>query len=472
MISDVLFKNSNIDTTTIAIKTSREVITYGRLRERITEFANYLVMDGITEQQRILIWLNNRPELIISFFAINLIGGIAILADTKFRHEIDSIIEENGVGLVITEKGQKDILPAYEGVKVINIDDVKLKSKDTEALEQYRKELKLEDGLISTILYTSGSTGKPKGVLNSHRNLKEALRNYTETMNFTKPNIFLGVVPFFHSYAFDSCMLAALHCGSTLFLMNSFVPAKVLRLIQEEKITIFHGVPFMYKLLNEQLKKASFDCSSLRLCISAGSRLEESCLREFYEATNKVIHQEYGSTETGTIAINLSNDLEMSIKYVGKPLQNIKLELISNEESEDTTLFVKSKGMAIGYLAEKPFDREGYRTKDLCIFEEEYLLLKGREDRLINITGLKVNPLEVENCLKQHSEIEDAFVKGTYSDDFGEAVEAVIVRKNENLTMKEVVAYCKRNLAAYKVPSIIKWVNTIEKTSMGKSRFT
>lgn len=471
MISDVILKNPYIDNKAIALKTSKEDITYGMLQERIVEFAGYLVSKGCGVGKKVIIWLNNSPDLIISYFAINLVGDIAILVDTKFKHEIYDIIQDNNVELIITDSVRKEQLIKFEDITILVVEDQHFKYEQTNAFEQYLENLNLDENQMSTILYTSGSTGKPKAVLNTHKNLQEALKNYTDTLDFTSEDKFIGVVPFFHSYAFDSCMLAALSCGAMLILISSFIPSKVLRIIQEERATVFHGVPFMYRLILEQLKTTTYHWDSIRLCISAGSRLEENCSREFYAATNRVIHQEYGSTETGTIAINLCSDIEKAIKYVGQPLKHVNLELIPYEATGEAILKVISKGMAIGYLGEEPFNRNGFLTQDLCVTEEGYLWMKGRADRLINITGLKVNPIEVEKCLKEHPDIIDVYVKGTVSEDFGEAVEAIIVRKNDNLTIKEVVTYCKQNLAAYKVPSIITWVKELGKSGLGKTRY-
>ncbi len=470
MISDVIFNNPNIDNMWVALKTSDIEITYGMLKEYIQNFAGYILNKGCGAGKKVLLWLNNSPEFIVSYFAINLLGATAILVDTKFRHEILDIIKENHVEFIITDSLQEKLFDFNKSLITIIVNNEYLKYEQAKGFEHYLQHMILDEKQISTILYTSGSTGKPKGVMNSHTNLKEALINYSSTLNFSNQDRFIGVVPFFHSYAFDSCMLSALNCGATIFLMSNFVPARVLRIIQEEKITVFHGVPYMYKLICGQLKSASYDCSSLRLCVCAGSRLEEKCFRDFYDLTNKVIHQEYGSTETGTIAVNLCNEIEKAIKYVGKPLKNVGLKLVTADGLEESTLMVISKGMAIGYIGEEPFDPKGYLTQDLCELEDGYLWIKGRADRLINITGLKVNPIEVENCLRQHPDILDVYVKGNASEKFGEEVEAIIVRKKDSLTISEVITHCRKYLAAYKVPSIITWVKGIEKSGLGKSK--
>lgn len=474
MITDVIFKNPNILELAPAIKTAKEVITYQELKKNIQTVAGYLLAGGCRAGDAVLIWLNNSPEFVISYFAVILLGGTAVLADTKFRQEIYEIIKENQVKLIITDSDKSEHMTDKSEVVVITAEEIhKIVDYNgyIEVYKKYDKAKATDENQIATVLYTSGSAGRPKAVINSHKNLCEALKNYTETVSFTSADKFLGVVPFFHSYAFDSSMLAAFNAGAMLYLMGNFVPVRVLRVIEEEKITVFHGVPFMYQLMNGQLRAGNYNVGSLRYCICAGSRLEKECLTDFYHHTGKVIHQEYGSTETGTIAINLSMDLEKASKYAGQPLKHVELKLVSFEGAKEALLQVISKGMAIGYLGETPFFWTGYQTQDLCVIEEGYLKLLGRADRLINITGLKVNPIEVENCLKSHPDIADAFVKGVDSEEFGEAVKAYIVKRKETLTIKEVTVYCKENLAAYKVPGVITWVEEIEKSGLGKTKY-
>ncbi len=470
MISDILFRNPAIDDSRIACKTAEEAITYGELKKRIKSFASYLISGGCRAGDRILIWQNNSIEQLVSYFGVNLIGGIAVLADTKLKQEMEDIIKDNNITLLLTTRKQRDNLKAADALQTVFAEEAGGREEFPADLQSYLERQDFQEDQLSTVLYTSGSAGKPKGVLNTHRNLEEALKNYGETMDFTWKDKFIGVTPFFHSYAFDSCMLVALYRGAQLLLMSSFVPSKVLLTIQEEEATVFHGVPFMYQLMNDQLDASYYDLSSLRVCVSAGSRLNPDCLRRFNQLTGLVIHQEYGSTETGTIAINLSNDVEKAVNYVGKPLQNVDCKLIPCDEDGNRTLMIISKGISAGYMGELPFEREGYLTQDICVIEDDYIRIKGRADRLINITGLKVNPVEVERCLKQHPDIGDAFVKGRKSENFEEAVEAFVVKKRESLTEKELADYCRKNLAAYKVPSCITWVEQIEKSGLGKPR--
>lgn len=469
MIYNTIFDNKNNQGYKLALKTKNKNITYEMLERDIRGFANYLLKKGIHQGDRVLLLLNNRTEFIITYFATVLIGGVIVLVDTKFNQEINEIIETNKIKLIVTDKEREEKVPYITKIKRIIVDEegVFFTGEADENLTNYLQSNKFKEDDLAVILYTSGSTSRPKGVLNSHRNIEESLKNYTATLPLNSDDIFIGVTPFFHSYCMGSCMLVALYLGATLLLADRFIPRQVLKMIQNNKATVFHGVPFMYKILSEQAR--NYNLSSLRLCISAGSQLDEKILNDFYNATYKVIHQEYGSSETGTIAVNLSDDLECATKYVGKPLKNVDIELVPIEGAKMTVSKIKSKAIAQGYVNGETFDGKGYLTQDLCEIIDGYICIKGRQNRFINITGLKVNPMEVEECLKSHPSISDAFVRGVKSECLGDIVEALVVKRGCTLMSKDVIDFCKQRLASYKIPTIITWVDEIEKSGMGKS---
>ncbi|GIQ63894.1 hypothetical protein PACILC2_24620 [Paenibacillus cisolokensis] len=185
-----------------------------------------------------------------------------------------------------------------------------------------------------------------------------------------------------------------------------------------------------------------------------------------------MIHQEFGSSETGTIALNLHEDPDLNIESVGTPLANVRVQVIKDRSQGTETIQVKSEGLSIGYLGEKPFLRDWYTTGDIAeIGENGYIYIKGRINRIINIGGMKVNPLEVEKCLLSHPSIKEVMVKGVPHSDFGEVIEALVVRKNTYLNEEELIKFCRSRIALFKVPQIIRFVNTLPKTGLGKTKY-
>lgn len=470
----------------VALRCLDRSISYSQLDNAIKSLAKSLNTSGIMYNERVLILLPNCPEFVATFFAVTYMGGIAILADIKLAGELYGICEENNVRFIITDKNgevkinniwSRVIESEYSGIKrkiqILSVE--KLGIFNNEAIaerckKEYPQEAVVRQEDTAMILYTSGSTGKPKGVINTHGTLVAALQNYLETLNISASDRLVAVAPFFHSYSFGSCMLAGLAAKSTLFIQQSFQPRLVMKLIKDEKITLFHGVPYMYSLMLQHFNNNEYSFRSLRYCISAGAPLTNEIAEGFYELTGSIIHQEYGSSETGTIAINLSDDLRKNVISVGCPLKNVQVRLLPMENLDCGIIQVKSPGRAIGYLGDRKFDAGWYSTGDLGKLDEDgFIYILGRVKRLINVAGLKVNPLEVEIHLLKHPEVAEVMVRGTAHPDFGEIVEAMVVRRSMNVTENDLIKFCSTHLALYKVPKIINWVETLTKSSTGKT---
>ncbi|MCY9512517.1 class I adenylate-forming enzyme family protein [Paenibacillus apiarius] len=462
----------------IAIKTNNIEVTYNELNTYIKNGSAFFQENNFLLGQRVLLLLPNCMEFIVAFFAVTNCGGAAVLSDIKLNDELVSIIKETNPNWVITDdNGLKKIKELNEKSEFLSSIDMSIiTTKDFR--EVYQSSRSYTDKLINIdlpamILYSSGSTGKPKGVINSHRSLIKAVDNYVKTVSLNFADKLVAVTPFYHSYAFGSCMLAGLYSGSCLLVMNTFHPKKLLEMIHNEQATVFHAVPYMYNILSEHLVERESCLSSLRLCISAGSPMTKSLAETFYQLSGKIIHQEYGSSETGTIAINLSEDINLNIQSVGRPLNKVNIRVVKTENEFIGNIQVRNTGKAIGYLSGELFSDEWYETGDLGFLSEDgYLYIKGRSKRLINISGLKVNPAEIEEIILAHPNVREVLVRGVSHPDYGEIVEAQVVRRDENLTAEELIKFCQKKIALYKVPKLVTWIDSLPKSDTGKFRYS
>lgn len=482
MIYNMIFEHAEKYPNKTSLIDLHNSISYSELSIYIKSFAKQIKNFELEDKRKVIVFLPNCYEFVISFFGLPLAHKIPILLDCKYNKEIIEIIKTNEVRLMITNTENKDkivkILKENEEeellniLTIINIDE----QKELFFSKKYEMDEIQTDGDLdeeALILYSSGSSGKPKGVINTHRTLLEAVKNYISTLKITNEDVFMGVTPFFHSYCLGSCMLAALYNGACIFIQSKFLPRQVIKILSTKNITIFHGVPFMYKLLSEQFNGEKID--SVRMCISAGGRLFKEVADKFYEKTQKHILNEYGSTETGTMAINLSVE-----KYnkVGKPLNNVYINVEPIEELQNLQyeqvgkLSIKSEGMAIGYLNGAPFDRGWFYTGDIVgIDNEGYIEIIGRDKEMVTISGLKVNLSEIYDVIMKHELVQDALIRRVEDKEFGEAVEAIVVRTNDKLTSKVLADHCRKYMAAYKVPRIIEWSESIKKSGTGKSLY-
>lgn len=483
MIQDIIIRNTERAQEAVALESGDFIVTYGKLNQYVFNFARHLRAAGFGLSDKCLIFLDNSIEFIVSFFGVNLAGGIAILADTKYKSELNTIFSEHELKCIITDKTGEEKIQYFlsHGTgsdkctlcpEIVLIENGKKALLNDSVCQDSHQSFipcgKTNPDDPAMVLYTSGSTGTPRGVINSHRTLEAALRNYTETMKIRKEDRLIAITPFYHSYAFGSCMLAGLSSGAALLLEQRFQPKKVLRLIAERGATIFHGVPYMYTLVVEQLRKKKYNLETLRFCISAGGQLPSSTAESFYALTGKVIHQEYGSTETGTIALNLSDNLKKNLESVGKPLKNVQVQAVE-KEGRYKILHVKSPGQSVGYSTSEPFQRTWYNTGDIGdISNDGYIYIRGRQKRMISVSGLKVNPVEVELLLQKHPKVSDVYVRACTHEDFGEIVEALVVRTDDNLTEQELIRFWRNTMALYKIPKVIRWVDIIPKSGLGK----
>ncbi len=486
-IDDLLANSALKYKDNIALKYENVEVEYGSLNRSVSNFADYLMKHDNGE--RILIYMPNSIEFVIAFFSVIRADKIVILADTKYTKELEKIIKENNVRTIITEQENVMQIALYlsseydkktlesccllsleyqdKDAKQINIYEymcgINLQgNKRLQVLVDDKKQKKINkfhymknQNDYAVIFYSSGSTGSPKGVINSHLTILKALKNYVSTMQLHSDDIFMAVTPFFHSYCLGSCFLCALKVGAKLVLQKQFLPRKILSIMTKENVTVFQGVPFMYQMINEHYNREIYSLKSIRLCVVAGAKISERVMRKFYELTGIVICQEYGSSETGTISVNLSNELELNIVSVGKPLNNVSVRIVDCVEGIGK-IEVKSKGQAMGYLNSAPFVREWYRTGDLgYINENGYIHITGREKQIINLSGLKVNAREIEDILVSHDKVLNAKVYGETDELSGERIEAIVICNDKSVTESELLSFCKKQLASYKVPNRI-----------------
>lgn len=449
----------------IAISYRNCHISYANLYRKIVAAASKLMQLGVKENDRVLLFLPNSINYVVYFFAIEILNATAVLCDIKFEDEVKTVVNDCNVHTIITDSMSiKKLLEKDLNVQcIVNVD-----IESTDVVYDNISFVNIDDmDRVAMILFTSGTTGKVKGVCNTYATILAAVEHYTNTLSITDNDIMIGVIPFYHSYGFGSCLMAGLSQGAHIILHDKFNPNIILRDIYSYQATIFHGIPYMYDLMSKQIKSGENQLSSLKYCISAGAPLTRGIAETFYELTGYVIHQEYGSTETGTISLNLSEDLEKNIVSVGKPLVGVQLQI------QDDAILVSSGSIAKGYIGDikTPFLSENYNTYDMGYLDDQgYIHISGRQKRMMNIDGLKVNADQVEKIIKQHPEIIDAHVTYNKDDTDKEYIVAYVIKSNKELTEKGLVTYCQNHMAAYKIPKVIHWVDHLNKSSLGKVR--
>ncbi len=171
------------------------------------------------------------------------------------------------------------------------------------------------------------------------------------------------------------------------------------------------------------------------------------------------------------MTVNLSEQVGKKMS-IGKALANVHLYITPEDKENAGEIMIQSASVATGYIDGENFCQEWYATGDLGFVDEDgYLYITGRKKRLINVAGKKVDPIEVEEVIMRHPEVADVVVKGCKSEIYGEEIEALVVKKNPDLSPEDIIKHCHKYLAPFKAPHVIKWIHEIDKSSTGKKRY-
>jgi long-chain acyl-CoA synthetase len=329
--------------------------------------------------------------------------------------------------------------------------------------------------------FSSGSTGRPKRVVRTHAQCAAEAELYGE-LGLTHEDRIICTIPLFHTYGMGACLFTTAFTGATLVFLDEPNPFllkrhRALELLERERVTVFPGVPLNFRLLADA--PADADLSALRLCFSAGTALPRATFEAFGEKFGVLVRQLYGTTETGVMSANASDDPVSTFESVGVPLGEVRFEILDDEGAllpvgETGEIAVASPAATTGYADLEEVNRVAFRdgrfvTGDLGSLDERgQLYIKGRKKLLIEVGGYKVDPIEVEDVLAAHDKVDGVVVVGVAGAAAGEeTVKAVVVPKEE-CEQRELIEYCRERLANYKVPREIEFRDEIPKGPLGK----
>ncbi len=470
-------------------------MTYAELDAASDRVAANLRRHGIEPGIAVGLQLPNIPQFLMAYFGILKIGGVVVpmnvllkapeiayyLGDSDARAVItsaDTISEAaKGAGsagvekIVIVAAGQHH----EDG---LGIDFEELLAGDQPEPPPYEQR---DPGDTSVILFTSGTTGRPKGVQLSHFELFMNADAHRQGFEMTEADIMVAVAPMFHTLGLSGVLNSTVLAGGALRLMIRFDAGQMLDVIQQDKATIFHGVPTMYHALLQHPKLADYDTSSLRIAGSAGAALPAEFLDNFERKFGVVILELYGLTESGPVATFNRRDDRKSYS-VGKPIWGVDMQVWDDEGRrlppgrENIGEFVL-RGHAItkGYYKNPEATAEtitdGWlHTGDLGYQDEEgfYFIVDRKKDLIIR-GGYNVYPREVEDVLYQHPAVGQIAVVGIPDERLGEEVKAFCVLKPDHTaTEQELIAFTKERIAAYKYPRSIIFLDALPLGPTGK----
>ncbi|MBI4168330.1 MAG: acyl--CoA ligase, partial [Acidobacteria bacterium] len=319
---------------------------------------------------------------------------------------------------------------------------------------------------------TSGTTGKPRGIVVTAGQLLSDARNICGTMRLRPEDTMVAAIPLGHAYGFVHLFMSLVLQGTRLLLLEQPLPAMLVEALSGAGPLVMPGTPYLFDLLLQAGGRRRF--KGLRLCLSAGAPLPERLSRAFEDRFGLPIRTFYGASECGGICFDRSRDGVVPDGCVGTPLDGVRVTLRPSPGLDEGTgrICVESEAVALGYL---PADPRGalqpgrFLTSDLGRQEEGgRLRITGRLDRMINVGGRKVDPVEVEAVLRDLPAVRQAVVFGAPDRQRGQAVCALLVAAR-GLTREAVLTACGARLARFKVPRRVEFVEKIPLSARGKT---
>ena len=475
----------------IAIDDRGVTVSYLELEHRATRLAARFRAAGYQLGDRIATVTGNSADHVVLFFACAKAG--LVLTPLSWRltpRELAEQVEHAQPALLAIED-EFDALAAAALEQVVDRIDVARTGQSGIERELPARRLagdaaaperpvRDDDPLL--LLYTSGTMAHPKGVLLSHANCFWTSLSLSRTVEVSRADVVLSVLPQFHVGGWNIQPLLSWWTGATVVLERTFPAGRVLRLIAEKRITTMMGVPANYLFLAQHPDFASTDLTSLRYALVGGAPMPEPLLRTWH-ARGVALAQGYGLTEASPNVLCLPpEDARRKVGYAGKPYAHVEVALGDPvtgallDGGADGELLVRGPGVFAGYWRDPQataFSTRGgwLHTGDLAHRDADgYYRILDRVDDVYISGGENVSPAEVENVLFGHPAVADAAVVGKPDQRWGEVgVAFVVTRAGAHTDAEELVAHCRRDLAAYKVPAEVHFVDAIPRSSVGKT---
>ena len=459
-------------------------ITYRELDSETAKLANGLKELGLSEGDRVTVQVDKCIEMVYLYLACVRSNIIFHPLNPAYKEkELSYFLDDAKPSLFISNEetissiSDLSLEHSIDHLFVLN-NDGSGNFSDISTSEDNYITVACSDDDIAALLYSSGTTGKPKGIMLSHGNISSNAESLVKAWDFQESDCLLHALPIYHVHGLFVALGCVFMTGSKLKWLESFDADVVLKSIPE--CTVMMGVPTYYtRLLKRDLLDSKLT-EGIRLFISGSAPLLEETFNEFNQRTNHQILERYGMTETN---MNTSNPLKGNRKpgTVGLPLEDVQVRVVDEEnnvlsQGEIGNLQIKGPNVFKGYweMPEKTkedFSKDGFfNTGDKGLIDEGgYVSIIGRSKDMIISGGLNVYPKEIESLIDKIEGVLESAVIGLSDEDLGEKVVAVIVsEESKTLDEKKVISEIKDQLAGFKAPKEVKFIDQLPRNAMGK----
>ncbi|MBV9362232.1 MAG: long-chain fatty acid--CoA ligase [Betaproteobacteria bacterium] len=483
-------------------------ITYAELKREADALAGFLQHRcGVSKGDRVLLYVQNSPQYVIAYFAILRADAVVVPVNTMNRtEEVRHYIEDAQASVAIV--GQelyeriaplgvphvivatysdflrtKTDLPIPDFIRAPHAAMGGIAWRDVMAAGLKPGEHRAGPDDLAVMPYTSGTTGKPKGCMHTHASVQSTTVPYLYWRGASEDSIVLSALPMFHVTGMQAGMNAPLYRGATIVVLSRWDRDCAAMQIERAKVTTWSAITTMLVDFLANPRLGEYDLSSLKILGGGGAAMPEAFATKLKEVFGLDYVEGYGLSET--MAPTHINPPHRPKKQCGGiPIFNTDARILDVETNAELgvgkvgEIVVHGPQVFKGYWRQEQATREAFiehdgksffRTGDLGYYDEDgYFFITDRLKRMINASGYKVWPAEVEAMLYAHPGIQEACVIGAPDGYRGETVKAVIVPRKPDLKAEEIIEWARTRMAAFKVPRVVQFVEQLPKTATGK----
>lgn len=468
----------------IAVIAENKTYTYEQLLNASALVATHLLngKDDLSEE-RVTFMLAPGFDYVVAQWGIWRAGGIAV--PLCILHPLDAlqyVVEDVDSQVLIVDESYRELLSPLikkRNMRLIIVEKIKpFLQKKLPHIAPSRRAM---------ILYTSGTTSKPKGVVTTHANIESQIETLTTAWAWQADDHILNVLPLHHVHGIINAMSCAFWVGACCEFLPKFDVEKVWQKFCSNTLTLFMAVPTIYfKLIahweavaETERTQMSASFKDMRLMVSGSAALPVSVLEKWQSITGHTLLERYGMTEIG-MALSNSYEGERRAGHVGLPLPGVEMRLVDNDNREveagtQGEIQIKGKSVFLEYwnkpeATQAAFTEDAwFKTGDIAVWNDGSYKILGRDSvDIIKSGGYKISALEIEEVLRQHSDVKECAVVGIPDQEWGEIVGASLIVNNESVDFDELKMWLKTKLPQYKVPRRFIIQNELPRNTLGK----
>ncbi|MDO8391463.1 MAG: AMP-binding protein [Actinomycetota bacterium] len=474
----------------VAIYSRGRPTTYGALREQVAHVRGGLATAGLGRGDRIALLCSNGRYFVDLYLAALGLGAVVVpLNPASPAPEIERELRTVGATIVVVEPSAAAAWAHVDRARVPSVRTVVATEAGTVSCDLAFDDLLAGEQLpaievqandLAVLIFTSGTAGAPRAAMLSHGNLLANIDQGASTDGIVAADVVYGVLPVFHIFGLNVVLGLSLARGATVVLVQRFDPFTALETIAERKVSVIPGAPPLWLAFSHFADAPADSFAGVRLALTGAAKMPEEATHHLRERYGLDLREGYGLTEASPV-VTSSAGIAPKVGSVGKVLAGMEVRVV-DERGDDALsgdtgeIWVKGPNVFPGYLDDpeataKVLTADGWlRTGDIAVTDDDgYLYLVDRAKDLIIVSGFNVYPAEVEEVLLEHPDVAEVGVVGVPHPHHGEAVKAFVVLTPGAAAHEDtLIAWCSDNLARYKCPSKIVFVDELPRNVNGK----